>query len=191
MHLALASSKTNEAFSPEPLSASYLEALQTAINTQAMQAYELLKNTMSVLADDTIELAALLLSRRSRVLDVLVLSTLSNTGGQRIDGLRTRIHGDYHLGQVLRVKTDFVILDFEGEPARPLQARRAKHSPLKDVAGMVRSFNYAAWAALMKYSSRRPDDHSRLHPWARLWDQSISAEFLHAYCATGAEKSFY
>ncbi len=196
MHLALASSKTNEAFSPEPLSASYLEALQTAINTQAMQAYELLKNTMSVLADDTIEIAAFLLSRRTRVHDVLGVSVLSSTGEQRIkgqrineqriDGLRTRIHGDYHLGQVLRVKTDFVILDFEGEPARPLQARRAKHSPLKDVAGMVRSFNYAAWAALMKYSSRRPDDHSRLHPWARLWDQSISAEFLHAYCATVA-----
>ncbi len=82
------------------------------------------------------------------------------------------------------MKTDFVILDFEGEPARPLEVRRAKHSPLKDVAGMLRSFNYAAWAALMKYSSRRPEDQSRLGPWARLWDQSVSAEFLHAYGAT-------
>ena len=179
MHLALASSKTNEAFSPEPLSASYLEALQMSINTQAMQAYELLKKTMSVLADDTVEMAALLLSRRTRVLGGLGVAAVSN-----LDGQRTRIHGDYHLGQVLRVKTDFVILDFEGEPARSLQARRAKHSPLKDVAGMLRSFNYAAWAALMKYSSRRPDDHARLEPWARLWDQSTSAEFLHAYCGS-------
>ena len=101
-----------------------------------------------------------------------------------MNGQRIRIHGDYHLGQVLRVKTDFVILDFEGEPARPLEVRRAKHSPLKDVAGMLRSFNYAAWAALMKYTSRRPEDQSRLGPWARLWDQSVSAEFLHSYGAT-------
>ncbi len=181
MHLALASSKTNEAFSPEPISANYLETLQTAINAQAMHAYDLLKKTMSGLADDTVELAAFLLSRRTRTLDGLWVSNLGAVDGQRI-----RIHGDYHLGQVLRVKTDFVILDFEGEPARPLEARRAKHSPLKDVAGMLRSFNYAAWAELMKYASRRPEDQARLGPWARLWDQSVSAEFLHAYDETMA-----
>ena len=179
MHLALASSKTNEAFSPEPISAEYLAGLQASINAEAARGYELLKKTMSGLADDTVELAAFLLSRRTRTLDGLGVSELNHVNGQRI-----RIHGDYHLGQVLRVKTDFVILDFEGEPARPLEVRRAKHSPLKDVAGMLRSFNYAAWAALMKYTSRRPEDQSRLGPWARLWDQSVSAEFLHSYGAT-------
>ena len=179
MHLALASSKTNPAFSPEPLSAAYLENLQSSINVQASTAYNLLRKTLSGLADDTVEMAALLLSHRTRILDGLGASTIGSADGQR-----TRIHGDYHLGQVLRVKSDFVILDFEGEPARPLDVRRTKHSPLKDVAGMVRSFNYAAWAALMKYSSRRPEDQSRLEPWARLWDQSASAEFLHAYKIT-------
>ena len=179
MHLALASSKTNEAFSPEPISVNYLEELQESINAQALRAYELLKKTMSGLADDTVELAALLLSRRTRTLNGLGAANLDH-----VDGQRTRIHGDYHLGQVLRVKTDFAILDFEGEPARSLEARRAKHSPLKDVAGMLRSFNYAAWAALMKYTSRRPEDQARLEPWARLWDQSVSAEFLHAYHET-------
>ncbi len=184
MHLALASSKTNEAFSPEPMTAAYVEGLQAAINVQGTQAYELLKKNMLLLADDTVEMAAFLLSRRTRVLDGLGAANGSAAGAGDALGQRTRIHGDYHLGQVLRVKTDFVILDFEGEPARPLSARRAKHSPLKDVAGMLRSFNYAAWVALMKYSSRRSEDQARLEPWARLWDESACAEFLHAYCAT-------
>jgi maltose alpha-D-glucosyltransferase / alpha-amylase len=179
MHRALASSKANTAFSPEPLSREYVENLQASINTQAAQAYDLLRKTMSDLADDTVEIAALLLSHRSRILDSLGATNIGS-----IDGQRTRIHGDYHLGQVLRVKADFVILDFEGEPARSLEVRRMKHSPLKDVAGMLRSFNYAAWAALMKYSSRRPEDQSRLEPWARLWDLSASAEFLYAYMGT-------
>jgi maltose alpha-D-glucosyltransferase/alpha-amylase len=179
MHLALASSKSSEAFSSEPITTAYLQALQTSINAQAVRAYELLKKSMSGLADDTVELAAFLLSRRTRTLDGLWIADLNH-----VDGQRARIHGDYHLGQVLRVKTDFVILDFEGEPARSLEERRAKHSPLKDVAGMLRSFNYAAWAALMKYSSRRPEDQAQLGPWARLWDQSVSTEFLHAYHET-------
>jgi maltose alpha-D-glucosyltransferase/alpha-amylase len=179
MHLALASSSTNPAFTAEPISAEYLENLRKGINLQAAEAYNLLKKSMSTLADDTVELAALLLSRRTRTLsEPWISETLS------IDGQRTRIHGDYHLGQVLRVKTDFFILDFEGEPARPLEVRRAKHSPLKDVAGMLRSFNYAAWSALMKHVTRRPEDQARVGPWARLWEQSVTAEFLHAYHGT-------
>ncbi len=184
MHLALASSSTNPAFSVQPLAAEYLQDLQSAINAQATQAYDLLRKQMSGLAEDTVELAAFLLSQRTRILDGLGTPGLGTPGLGSMDGQRIRIHGDYHLGQVLRVKTDFVILDFEGEPARPLEVRRTKHSPLKDVAGMLRSFNYAAWAALMKYTSRRPEDQSRLEPWARLWEQSASAEFLHAYKAT-------
>jgi maltose alpha-D-glucosyltransferase / alpha-amylase len=92
-----------------------------------------------------------------------------------------RIHGDYHLGQILRTKNDFVILDFEGEPGRPLEERRRKHSPLKDVAGMLRSFSYAAYAGLLNYDRRRPDYFETLEPWARLWEQSTAAEFLRAY----------
>jgi maltose alpha-D-glucosyltransferase/alpha-amylase len=129
------------------------------------------------LPDSVLERAGLVLSRKS-----LVLDRFRQLNTRQIDALRTRIHGDYHLGQVLRSKGDFVILDFEGEPARPLAERRTKQSPLKDVAGMLRSFSYAAFSALMKYTTRRPEDFSRLEPWARLWEQSVSSAFLRTYC---------
>jgi len=91
------------------------------------------------------------------------------------------VHGDYHLGQVLRTKSDFVILDFEGEPARSLDERRSKQSPLKDVAGMLRSYSYAAFASLTRFTTRRPQDAERLEPWAQLWERSVIAEYLRAY----------
>src|ERR1043166_2189134 len=69
---------------------------------------------------------------------------------QRITALRTRIHGDYHLGQVLYTGKDFIIIDFEGEPARPISVRRLKQSPLRDVAGMLRSFHYAVSTTLLE-----------------------------------------
>jgi len=91
---------------------------------------------------------------------------------------------------VLRVKTDFVMLDFEGEPARPLEYRRSKQIPLKDVAGMVRSFSYAAYASLFGYTARHPGDSAKLEQWAQLWERSVSAEFLGAYRQTAGDVEF-
>jgi maltose alpha-D-glucosyltransferase/alpha-amylase len=99
-------------------------------------------------------------------------------------GLRTRVHGDYHLGQVLRTRGDFVILDFEGEPARSLAERRVKQSPMKDVAGMLRSFSYAAYTGMMRVLTRRPGDAERLEPWARVWENAACGAFLRAYRLT-------
>jgi len=98
-------------------------------------------------------------------------------------GSRIRCHGDYHLGQVLVAEADIVILDFEGEPARPLIERRQKSSPLRDVAGMLRSFSYAALTGLDVATHTRPEDLARLTPWARLWETGVSSAFRHAYLA--------
>ncbi len=175
MHLALASGR-DPAFAPLVPDAHTLESLRSSLTAHAARAFDALKSNLSRLPDDTVESAALTLSRRGALLAKFrALTELRHPGHW------TRIHGDYHLGQVLRARGDFVILDFEGEPARSLEERRAKHSPLKDVAGMLRSFSYAAFAALTRYTARRPADAAQMEPWARLWESSVSAEFLRAY----------
>ncbi|HET8797177.1 MAG TPA: alpha-amylase, partial [Thermoanaerobaculia bacterium] len=107
----------------------------------------------------------------------------------KIDASRIRIHGDYHLGQVLYSGNDFIIIDFEGEPARPLSERRIKRNALRDVAGMLRSFHYAPYAVLFGAapgSYVRPEDLERLETGAQFWHRWISAAFLRAYLAESA-----
>ena len=114
-------------------------------------------------------------------------------GGFKISAMRTRIHGDYHLGQVLFTGDDFVIIDFEGEPARPLSERRSKNSPLQDVAGMLRSFHYAAYAPLLGEISSREVTQDRLNAldvWAQYWQTWVSATFLKTYLRTSGSASF-
>jgi maltose alpha-D-glucosyltransferase / alpha-amylase len=185
LHLALASPTDNQAFAPEPMTADDLQALLAHVRQDAAGVFDVLKERVSHLPDEVVEIAALVLSRRRRILDHLEKV--------KFDGLRTqriRIHGDYHLGQVLRVKTDFVIIDFEGEPARSLAYRRSKQCPLKDVAGMLRSFSYAAYGTLINYTARHPEDLARLEPWAQLWERFVAAEFLRAYRDTARGADF-
>ena len=103
---------------------------------------------------------------------------------------KIRCHGDYHLGQVLWVENDYVILDFEGEPARSVAERRSKDSPLRDVAGLLRSWNYAAYVGLFHFTQDRPDDLNTLEPWAVNWAHWVSARFLAGYLETAAGASF-
>jgi maltose alpha-D-glucosyltransferase / alpha-amylase len=185
LHLALASPTEDPSFAPETLAATDSQSLLAGLRQEAALALNLLKDSVAGLPDEFIELAGLVLSRRSRILNSFKLAAEQGTLGQRI-----RIHGDYHLGQVLQVKTGYVILDFEGEPARPIAERRAKFSPLKDVAGMLRSLGYAAYSGLIAHTLRRPADWKSLEPWAWLWERTTGAEFLRAYRKTAQDARF-
>jgi len=98
---------------------------------------------------------------------------------------RIRIHGDYHLGQVLYTGRDFVIIDFEGEPARPLSERKIKRPALRDVAGMLRSFHYAAYTHVFEQ-----DDPADQFAWANLWYERVCSAFLDSYLERANGASF-
>jgi maltose alpha-D-glucosyltransferase/alpha-amylase len=185
LHLALALPTDDPAFAPEPLTVEDLNALGERVRSSAARMLDALKDGLPALSDSVVELAGTVLSRRRTLLD-----GIRDLGSRPVGGLRTRVHGDYHLGQVLRVKNDYLILDFEGEPSRTLEERRLKQSPLKDVAGMLRSFSYAAWMSLFQFTTRGPDQFQRLEPWARLWERAASASFLRAYREKAADGSF-
>ncbi|HWB33220.1 MAG TPA: maltose alpha-D-glucosyltransferase [Acidobacteriaceae bacterium] len=179
MHLALATPTDDPAFSAEPFTADALATDVARIRAQIGSTLDALKRSFNTLPDElTTDSAALILSRRAQLF-ARAHAIAEIPPGEA--GMRTRIHGDYHLGQLLRSRGDYVILDFEGEPARTLVERRAKQSPLKDVAGMLRSFSYAAYAGLEAYAQRHPAAARTLEPWAQLWQNAVSAEFLAAW----------
>ena len=178
MHLALATPSDNPAFSAEPFTTEDLTADASRIETQLSLSLEALKSSVSQLTGVGADSAVLVLSRHD---DLFSRARAIASASPADFGKRIRIHGDYHLGQVLRTRGDYTILDFEGEPARTLAQRRAKQSPLKDVAGMLRSFSYAAYAALNDSAQSRPDEAKNLELWAGLWHNAVSIEFLRAY----------
>jgi len=186
MHLALATPTDDAAFVAEASNSEHLSRDAQRIYDQAERTLDALKHNLASLPDDLVDRAALLLSRR---VDLLKRAQALATGSPQSFGKRIRIHGDYHLGQLLRSKSDFLIVDFEGEPARPLAERRQKQSPLKDVAGMLRSFSYVSRSALDRYAQRRPEKASALSTWASLWENAVSAKFLETYNLTMQQSS--
>jgi maltose alpha-D-glucosyltransferase/alpha-amylase len=119
-----------------------------------------------------------------------ILSIFKNIYKKKIDVEKIRIHGDYHLGQVLFTGKDFIITDFEGEPARSYSERRLKRSPLRDVAGMIRSFHYAAYGGLLLDNQIRKEDINHLVPYAEQWFHYMSGFFMKAYLETVKGSSF-
>ncbi|RPJ04583.1 MAG: alpha-amylase, partial [Deltaproteobacteria bacterium] len=179
MHLALSSLAGDPDFAPEPFSMLYQRSIYQSMRGMTRQVFELLRRNRKALPKEVNERAEKVLSLEARTLDQFKAILQ-----QKFSAMKIRIHGDYHLGQALFTGKDFVIIDFEGEPARPLSERRIKRSPLRDVAGMIRSFHYAAFFELLREGSIRREDVPVLDPWADLWYQCVSGIFLNSYLDT-------
>jgi maltose alpha-D-glucosyltransferase/alpha-amylase len=109
---------------------------------------------------------------------------------KKFSAMKIRIHGDYHLGQVLFTGKDFIVSDFERKAAQAMSERRIKRSPLQDVAGMIRSFHYAAHAALIQHAPLRAEDVPYLEPWVEAWHHCCVGVFVHSYLQTVAGATF-
>jgi maltose alpha-D-glucosyltransferase/alpha-amylase len=183
MHGALASDARDPAFAPEPFTREDLAAVAIDSAAQALKALDVLRSRINHPSDSPAAFPPDVAERARELADSghQLLRQVRTGPPVEFAISKTRVHGDYHLGQVLLVEGDFYILDFEGEPTRPLAERGAKQSPLKDVAGMLRSFSYAAYAGLFAHASGRPADFARLEPWARLWQTWTTAAFLRGY----------
>jgi maltose alpha-D-glucosyltransferase/alpha-amylase len=179
LHAVLASEKRDPAFAPEPFTEHYQRSVYQSIHTLSRHNLRLLARAAESLPPGTAHDAKVVLASHG-TLDARLRALLSHRfGGQRI-----RVHGDFHAGQVLHTGRDLVIIDFEGEPARPLSERRLKRSALRDVAGMIRSFHYVAYGSLLHPSlgpNVREEDAAALEPWVRTWYRWVSAAYVRGY----------
>jgi len=182
MHHALASAEDRANFAPEPFSTLYQRSLYQGLRGSAGYVLRHLKRQLFRLPEDAREDAATLLDNHTPLLTVF-----ARLLDHRIDVSRIRIHGDFHLSQVLNTGKDFVIIDFEGEPRQALSERRLKRCALRDVAGMLRSLDLAVAAALRNEPA---DDVVCLAPWARAWAQAMREAYLAAYLEAAAGAGF-
>jgi maltose alpha-D-glucosyltransferase / alpha-amylase len=184
LHLALASNADDAAFAPEPFNAMAQRSAYQNMRALLRRNFDLLRKKLRDVPDAFREEAKEVLGAEKEILarEKLLLDRKANAA-------KIRIHGDYHLGQILYTGKDFVVLDFEGEPARALSERKLKRSPLRDVAGMMRSFQYAAYSALWQ-PAMRSEDVPFLERWADLWYRQTSSIFLQSYLKTTAGAIF-
>jgi maltose alpha-D-glucosyltransferase/alpha-amylase len=176
MHLALGSINDEKDFTPEEFSLHYQRSLYSSLTSLVRGNFDSLQKHLPNLPEHVRGEAEEVLNMREEVLERLKMIF-----SRKIDTLKIRTHGDYHLGQVLFTGKDFYIIDFEGEPARSFSERRLKRSALRDVAGMIRSFHYAAYNALFQQEGLRREDLDYLEAWAEQWYQYASGFFMHNY----------
>lgn len=176
MHLALASIEDLQAFKPEEFSLHYQRSLFSGFQSLVRATFQNQTRALKKLPDHIKVEAEEIMEMKQGLLNVL-----KRIYRKKINAMKIRIHGDYHLGQVLYTGKDFVILDFEGEPARSYSERRLKRSPLRDVAGMVRSLHYAAYASLLLNDRFSSEEKEKLLPFAELWYQYMSSVFVKSY----------
>jgi maltose alpha-D-glucosyltransferase/alpha-amylase len=185
MHLALASEPRDPAFIPEPFTMEFQRSLEQSMVSLMARVFVLLRDKVSTLPEEWREKAAKLAAREQEI-----AGRFHAALSKPIHAMRTRIHGDYHLGQVLRTGSDFIIIDFEGEPARPIAERRIKRSPLQDVAGMLRSFHYAAFAPLLGENKMQAEDARKMSVWAESWNAWVADRYLRKYFETAGTAAY-
>jgi maltose alpha-D-glucosyltransferase/alpha-amylase len=188
LHRALASGTDDPDFAPEPFTPMDQRSLYQSLRNGARRAFQLLARRESTLPEPV---AADI--RRIVEAEPQVEARYRSILEARLTAQRIRVHGDYHAGQVLWTGRDLVIIDFEGEPARPLSERRRKRPALVDVAGMIRSFHYAAHGTQIHSDQpgvARPGDPAALEPWLAFWYLHVSAAFLRGYRESAADGVF-
>jgi maltose alpha-D-glucosyltransferase/alpha-amylase len=188
MHLALASETQNPNFTPEPFTPLTQRGSFQSMRNLTRQNFQLLARQLKSFSPEVLAQAQQVLA-----LEPEILKKFRQIYERRLDVTRIREHGNFHLGQLLYTGKDFFIIDFAGEPAVSLSERRLKRSPLQDIAGMVRSFHYAAYAALLKHIERgTPVDGQlpRLILWAQFWARWVSAIFYKSYLQAVGNAAF-
>jgi trehalose synthase-fused probable maltokinase len=183
LHRTLAQG-TGEAFAPEPLTGSDVANLIDSTRNRAMRALSRLAAARASVPPAAASRVDQLLERQARLFDGL------DGAFDPAGAMRTRCHQDYHLGQLLWTGERYALLDFEGEPARTLSERRAKRSPLTDVAGMLRSYSYAAWSGLFARAAAANRDPMTDRPWAALWESAVAGAFMQRYLQATEGASF-
>jgi maltose alpha-D-glucosyltransferase / alpha-amylase len=186
LHRAFATATDDPAFAAEPLAPEDLATVAADARAQGERAFAALARLPATAPEGGREAAQLLIARRDECF--AVIERLSQASAEAV---KTRIHGDYHLGQVLIVQDDVMIVDFEGEPSRPAEERRAKGAPIRDVAGMLRSFAYAAETAARDVAQRFPEAGARAHAAALEWRQFATDLFLDAYAAAAQDSPIW
>ena len=175
MHLALSSSKIPE-FEPESFSMLYQKSLYQTFQSNVKRGLAFLQNNIKSLPPKMKKEAEKILA-----LEDEILKFCKSILKKKISAQKIRIHGDYHLGQVLSTGDDFMIIDFEGEPVRSPGERRLKFPAFRDVAGMVRSFHYAVYSVFFQRTKIRPEDTKIIRPWIEPWYYYITGAFLNSY----------